>query len=235
MMILTRYLLSALLLFTSLLSTAGADEMPRQFDIELLIFQNLTADDGGEVWPVDYSEWFTEDSNGPIGPGSATATQPDTESEPTGPAWLNPDALHLKAEQAALARSGNYRPLRHIAWRQIVLDRNNAQAIDIPADANEGPVKIEGTVRVAVERYLHLYLDLKLVDTTLAVQTEFFDFELPEFRMQQKRRMRSKELHYFDHPKFGVIALITPYTPPATPTETVTPAAITTPAAKPAH
>ncbi len=25
--------------------------------------------------------------------------------------------------------------------------------------------------------------------------------------------MRSKELHYFDHPRFGVIALITPYQP----------------------
>lgn len=203
MMILTRHLLYALLLVAGLLSTAGADEAPRQFDIELLIFQNLTADDGGEVWPIDYSDWFTEDSNEPIGPG------------PTGLVWLDRESLRLKAEQTALARSANYRPLRYIAWRQVVLDRNNAQAVDIPADTSEGPVKIEGTVRVAVERYLHLYLDLKLVDTTLAVQTEYLDFELPEFRMQQKRRMRSKELHYFDHPKFGVIALITPYTPPA--------------------
>ncbi|MCK5640233.1 MAG: hypothetical protein KAJ19_05530 [Gammaproteobacteria bacterium] len=31
------------------------------------------------------------------------------------------------------------------------------------------------------------------------------------FRLQQKRRMRSKELHYLDQPMFGIIALITPY------------------------
>jgi len=75
-------------------------------------------------------------------------------------------------------------------------------------------VRVEGTVRVAVERYLHLYLDLKLVDTTLTLNADFSDYDLPEFRLNQHRRMRSKELHYFDHPKFGVIALITPYVPP---------------------
>lgn len=31
------------------------------------------------------------------------------------------------------------------------------------------------------------------------------------FRLQQKRRMRSKELHHLDHPMFGLIALVTPY------------------------
>ncbi len=36
---------------------------------------------------------------------------------------------------------------------------------------------------------------------------------LKPFLMQQKRRVRSKEIHYFDHPLFGVIMLITPYDP----------------------
>jgi hypothetical protein len=31
------------------------------------------------------------------------------------------------------------------------------------------------------------------------------------FRMTQSRRMRSTELHYFDHPMFGVLAVIRPY------------------------
>jgi hypothetical protein len=203
----------ALLFFTSLSATVYAAEAVRQFDIELLIFQNLSADDGGEVWPIDYSEWFDDDSveQGDPEPGKATRTS----KRATRVIWLGRDALHLQAEQHALKRSGNYRPLRHLAWRQTVLDRNRAQEIEIPPSNAEGPVKIEGTVRVAVERYLHLYLDLKLIDTTLALKTGFSDYDLPEFRLQQRRRMRSKELHYFDHPKFGVIALITPYTPPA--------------------
>ena len=37
---------------------AETDEPPRQYEIELLIFRNLVKNDGGEVWPVDYSDWF---------------------------------------------------------------------------------------------------------------------------------------------------------------------------------
>jgi len=217
-----RYVLGTLLLFAGLTTALYADDAPRQYDIELLIFQNLNADDGGEVWPIDYSEWFDDDTTEPETPETGTPAVP----EPGGPAWLEPDSLRLRAEQHALERSGNYRPLRHLAWRQTVVDRNSARDIEIPPASGDEAVRVEGTVRVAVERYLHLYLDLKLVDTTLAFDTGFSDYELPEFRMQQRRRMRSKELHYFDHPKFGVIALITPYIPPP-PTEDVnTPPAV---------
>lgn len=35
------------------------------------------------------------------------------------------------------------------------------------------------------------------------------------YRMQQSRRMRSGELHYLDHPVFGLAVKVTPYTPEA--------------------
>ena len=35
------------------------------------------------------------------------------------------------------------------------------------------------------------------------------------YRMQQSRRMRSGELHYLDHPVFGLVVKVTPYEPPA--------------------
>ncbi len=31
------------------------------------------------------------------------------------------------------------------------------------------------------------------------------------YRMQQSRRMRSNETHYLDHPRFGIVARVTPY------------------------
>ena len=34
--------------------------------------------------------------------------------------------------------------------------------------------------------------------------------------LDEKRRVRSGELHYFDHPMFGVIAQVNPYAAPAT-------------------
>jgi hypothetical protein len=212
MMNTTRHAIHALLLFAGIVTTAFAEEKaPRQFDIELLIYQNLSASDGGEVWPVDYSGWFEEEI-----PELNAAQSGNTRHAPTlAPAWLDGNNLKLKAEQQAMKRSANYRPLRHLAWRQTVVDRDHAKDIEIPATSGDNTAKIEGTVRVAVERYLHLYLDLKLVDPSLALNTGFTDYDLPEFRLTQHRRMRSKELHYFDHPKFGVIAFITPYTPAA--------------------
>jgi len=206
------YLFRVLLCFAGMASAVYAGESPRQFDIELLIFQNFNADDGGEVWPVDYSEWFNDDT--PEFDNTQPAAPGLTPPGPGTPVWLAPASLHLRAEQQTLKRAANYRVLRHLAWRQTVVDRAHAQAITLPAVSADNPVRVEGSVRVAVERYLHLYLDLKLVDTTLTLNADFSDYDLPEFRMNQHRRMRSKELHYFDHPKFGVIALITPYVPP---------------------
>jgi len=34
------------------------------------------------------------------------------------------------------------------------------------------------------------------------------------FQIDEQRRVRSGELHYFDHPGFGVLVQVTPYTPP---------------------
>ncbi len=198
---------------------ARADqEPPRQYDIELLVFQNLGADDGGEVWPVDYSDWLQDDEPPETTPSPTTETEPVAgatiapapETAGDGILWLDEDKLSLNAEQRTLARSTGYRVLRHIGWRQVVQDRKQAQDIDIPAQPDADAVDVEGSVKVAVERYLHLYLDLKLIDPSLAVEAGYSGYELPEFRLHQHRRMRSGELHYFDHPKFGVLAVITP-------------------------
>ena len=80
--------------------------------------------------------------------------------------------------------------------------------------------KIEGTVKVTLGRYLHLTLDLTFQKRAEERNVfSFFDFNkevsASSFRLTQKRRLRSKELHYFDHPKFGVLAIITPYELPA--------------------
>jgi len=184
---------------------AEADHNPRQFDIELLIFRNLVVNDGGEVWPVDFSDWFEEPVDN---------AQPDILTAVT---WLPKSQFRLTAERNALARSAPYRPLVHIAWRQVVPSRRSAKAVELPGTSNNPDrASVDGLVRVAVERYLHLDLDLRLHLPDSAVQAASADNEVygvPEIRLRQQRRMRSKELHYFDHPRFGVIALITPYEP----------------------
>ena len=34
------------------------------------------------------------------------------------------------------------------------------------------------------------------------------------YRLSERRKMRSTELHFFDHPRFGALALITPWEAP---------------------
>lgn len=196
------------LLLSGAALAADSSDSPRQYDIELLVFQNLVASDGGEIWPPDVSDWY-----------EAT---PVAETAPLKVQWLPESSYHLRAERAALNRSSRYRTLAYLAWRQPVLDRADARALELPSGARGNGAWVDGTVKVAVERYLHLYLDLQLHLPQPAVATvggdmsgDSAEVQLPEIRLTEQRRMRSKEVHYFDNPRFGVIALITPYEPPA--------------------
>lgn len=112
--------------------------------------------------------------------------------------------------------------------------------------------RLVGTVKLSVARYLHFATDLLYrlpVIQQAAVPVPDFDlwydrpyptlrepqgpaYRLEEwqamrgFRMRESRRMRSKVMHYLDHPLFGLVVLITPVElpqaheaaePPATP------------------
>jgi hypothetical protein len=105
-------------------------------------------------------------------------------------------------------------------------------------DANTGAInpRVAGTVRVSVARYLHVDADLvyrapvaqhnpvPVPDLTLWYDRPYATLYDPQgpayvqeqwqalrgFRLRESRRMRSREVHYLDHPFFGVIVLITP-------------------------
>ena len=120
---------------------------------------------------------------------------------------LPASAYRLKRIADALNRSGAYRVLDHRAWRQTAHDRSRA----IPQVVNAAGGQLDGTVTLVRERFLHLDVDLVLQSI---------------YSLDETRRMRSGERHYFDHPMFGVIAEVTPYSAPApaVPEETVSPA-----------
>lgn len=175
---------------------AGAEDV-RAYEVELLIFQNLVPADGGEIWPLDYSQWFEEDAGAQGGPHARVT-------------WLDTQGRTLTSERNALGRSANYRPLAYLAWRQPVYDRNTALPVEIPIRKSRTGTYVEGTARVAVERYLHLDLDLQLRLAGADAPPELAAGDRVKIRLKESRRMRSRELHYFDNPRFGVIALVTP-------------------------
>lgn len=90
---------------------------------------------------------------------------------------------------------------------------------------HDGLYEFEGKITIALSRYLHTYTDLILrrprlsVDPVLnnAPQNAYLAANsadthiLNNHRIKEHRRMRSKNLHYLDHPEFAMLILITPY------------------------
>lgn len=103
--------------------------------------------------------------------------------------------------------------------------------------AENPPPQLEGVFRVTLSRYLHLEAELAYRTMVKpAAQTPVADSSEvvaePEakpqvyYLNQTRRRMRSNELHYIDHPVLGILVRISPFIPPE-------PAAVAPPA-KPA-
>ena len=181
----------ALLVLVSGTLPVAASETPAQYDVEIIVFRNLSGQSDGEQWPL-------ADEGLPAAGGQfpAGAMLPD----------LPPSAYRMQRIADSLNRSGAYRVLTHRAWRQPARDRAGA----VPFPVNAAGDTLDGSVTLVRERFLHLDVDLMLQST---------------YALDEKRRMRSGELHYFDHPMFGVIAEVNPYSVPApvVPEEPATP------------
>lgn len=104
----------------------------------------------------------------------------------------------LTDEAARLTRQG-YEVLYHNAWlEQFNPNSETTLMLVDPFGA------FEGTVRIERLRYLHIFPDINLYTAQGA--------EMPGsvIRMQESRRMRSKEIHYIDHPVLGMLMLFRP-------------------------
>lgn len=74
---------------------------------------------------------------------------------------------------------------------------------------------LDGVVKVELGRYLHIYFDLKY-QRNLAPEQGVIDSsknykDIKFYPVQTHRRMRSKEIHYIDHPLIGILVLATPF------------------------
>lgn len=154
---------------------------------------------------------------------------------------LDDSAKQLLGALQHLRRIDRYRPLFHEVWQQPLESRRRSPAILITGGDEYGShFELEGTIKVSVERYLHIDTDLWLhsflpnfgqqatfqvpelpsrggTDLTNADTYSPFSFIVNEpysvsrtVTLRQSRRMRSGEIHYLDHPLFGVIVLVTP-------------------------
>ena len=202
----------------------AADKAPtKQYDVEIVVFAYANPDTEGELWPAD-----------PGRPDLSEAATPGTD----GVTLLGSSDYRLSNDERRLRRSSRYRPVLHMAWRQSAGSLKEGRAVHIHGSDDAGTV--DGSVKLSLGRFLHLGLDLLYrpggssaspppgsgdtagglapAATDSAPPSVSSSVETPTpgvYRMRQHRRMRSGEVHYFDNPVFGVLAVITPYEPPA--------------------
>ena len=106
-----------------------------------------------------------------------------------------------------LENSGEFEVLQQLAWQQPVPERGNPQPIYVNLSNGE----LQGHMAVTLGRFLHTQATLWLRPTPAEPTSDFAGYA----RLDQSQRMRSGELHYFDHPLFGLLVRIDKLSPPA--------------------
>ncbi len=211
------------------------------YTVELIVFEQLDSQGlFGERWPLDPGRPAVEEAlvlSPPGGDRAAPSGTAPTAFELLGKedlalretwsrlrrsrgfrpllhvAWRQPGYPRTEAPTARLSSAppGS-------APRPAPAPARTFGALGTLASVGPPPEKIDGVVRLYRSRYLHLEADLvyhRPEAATVTVEAAPDGSLAPPtptlFRMVTSRRMRSRELHYLDHPLFGVIALVTPF------------------------
>jgi hypothetical protein len=208
---------------------AAEPQLPPQYEVEILVFENLNFDpteERFEATPNGFGDdaaalrevpVFDDTNFGPLAPNVGPLLPVDPVAAQLAEALrirpLRPEELKLGNEFAKLRASAAYRPLVHAGWVQPGLPETDAEPFDLKV---LGLLNPRGTIRVHLSRFLHITLDLTYeADGTSGPGVTAGDGldELvlaPRYHLVAERNARSNELHYFDHPAFGVLVRVTP-------------------------
>lgn len=98
-----------------------------------------------------------------------------------------------------LKQHADYQPLLHVSWIQGLRSNTMGKAVRISKeDKYTENDMLAGFVRVQRGYLLYLILDMEYMP------------EATVYRINEKRRFKLNEVHYFDHPEFGVIIKVKP-------------------------
>jgi hypothetical protein len=208
------------------------------YHVEIMAFEYLAPQYvDGEQWSVEVGELELQDVLELIEDVPEFDDEPEfADNDETQTA--SPMAFKALAEKefvlsdlaSKLSRSADHRVLTHVAWRQPKFSNRNARSVhikhpiveedfaavvtdsaggelgaDAPIDFMAGEIGsapqpvVEGVLRVRSGQQLHVDVDF------------LYRRELMPTRLTEMRRIKLREVHYFDHPLFGLLVEITPY------------------------
>ena len=197
---------------TATLQSFAAEPVKLQetaFHVELVIFRPLT--------PLGVREdWALEASGGHASPGTAVDDDTGGDSTPSGPGRLavgslSPALFRLSGIESDLQtqpRLRSDRPHRLDADRRTPWLGSGGESVGGGLEwfASAGH-RCAGTRQVP---HLRLNLGYTPGDAPASLMGDVQVTGPVTFSLTQVRRVRPFERHYFDHPAYGVIAMITP-------------------------
>jgi len=142
--------------------------------------------------------------------------QPATKSEDSPPVRIStlPPATEDETATSAPVATSNDGPSEAATTETATVEGVQADASG--AAANRPEATLEGTIDLSRNRYLHLDVDLLYRPPATSQTAGLFSIftadqpRITAYRMHQHRRVRSKQLDSFDHPRFGLLTVVTP-------------------------
>jgi hypothetical protein len=105
----------------------------------------------------------------------------------------------LSSYRKLAGSGGQYQPLFYEAWIQKVKSNKFSKPMQITNDEST----IDGYFQMQRGHYVHMNVDIEF-------SPENYEEETIIYRLNEKRRFKLNETHYLDHPKFGILARISP-------------------------
>ncbi|BAV33549.1 hypothetical protein SCL_1236 [Sulfuricaulis limicola] len=184
-------LLSIFLVMAPAATLHAAPAATNLYEIEVVVFENrLSGLEGGELWARQPEKPANPVKDAPAGTG---------ETPPADSA--------LSAAAAALEKSGRHHVLSHLRWRQTA----EAKSVSKPVNIGNATGGLDGSLRFYLSRFLIVEMNLALREMqgggVLSGATEN---TAVVYRLNEPRRIKVSETHYFDHPKFGALVRVSP-------------------------
>jgi hypothetical protein len=156
------------------------------YQVEVIIFQSETAPSGEDLSVGAEGRGF----NGQLERGA---------TPPALLRMLDSSEMQLGGLAARLRSGHSWRVLAHTGWIQGATDWPQHAGLKLE-DLGIAVPGLSGSVYVEHGQYLHLGFDLHLGTN-------------PPWSLSELRKVKFNEKNYFDHPGFGVIAIVNPARP----------------------
>ena len=179
-------LLTIFLILAPATTLYAAPAATNLYEVEVVVFENRLSDlEGGEL--------LGRDRESPAG------TKQD---EPVVAGVKPPEDSPLSAAVAALEKSGRHPVLAHLRWQQSA----EAKSLSKPVQIGSAAGILDGSLRFYLSRILIVELNLALREMQGGGAAENATMV---YRLNESRRIKVTETHYFDNPKLGALVRVT--------------------------